>query len=100
MEELVCRLKSLTPAINEICRLSGCPGVSVGIMHQKQIIFKQGYGYRDVKRKLPPDEHTIYYLASLSKSFTAALIGILVEQGKMAWDMPIKKNLTQRHSLG
>lgn len=50
------------------------------------------------KRRLPPDEHTIYYLASLSKSFTAALIGIVGEQAKIAWNMPIKRHLTQRIS--
>jgi CubicO group peptidase (beta-lactamase class C family) len=85
MEELVQRLHALAPTINEIMRLSGCPGASIGIRHQKKIIFKEGYGFRDVKKKLKPDEHTIYYLASLSKSFTAALVGMLVEDKKLKW---------------
>ena len=44
-----------------------------------------GFGYRDVKRKLPPDEHTIYHLASSSKSFTAASIGLLVADGRVSF---------------
>lgn len=97
MEELVHRFKALTPSISEICRISGYPGVSIGVLHQKQVIFKQGYGYRDLDRKSVPDEHTIYYLASLSKSFTASLVGVRVEQGKMEWSTPVTKILPKHH---
>ncbi|KAL9106190.1 MAG: hypothetical protein Q9187_008593 [Circinaria calcarea] len=47
------------------------------------------YGYRDIEARLAPDERTIFHIASLSKSFTAASIGILVEEGKTSWDTPI-----------
>lgn len=89
MEELVKRLHALALTINDIMRLSGCPGASIEITHQRKVIFKEGYSFRDVKNKLKPDEHTIYYLASLSKSFTAALIGMLVEDKKLKWTDPV-----------
>ena len=98
MEEVVMRLKALAPTIKEICKVSGCPGASIGVLHERQVIWTQGFGYRDIERKLEPDENTIYYLASLSKAFTAAVAGMLVEQGKMEWSTPVLEILpTARH---
>ncbi|KAL9103693.1 MAG: hypothetical protein Q9163_001287 [Psora crenata] len=93
MRGVVDRLKALSPVIAEICRISGTPGASIGVLHDGEIIFTHNYGFRDVEAKIPPDEHTIYHIASLSKSFTAASMGILVEEGKMAWDTPVHKIL-------
>ncbi|MCJ1434732.1 hypothetical protein MMC27_004102 [Xylographa pallens] len=73
--------------------MSGTPGASIGVLHEDKIIYKHNYGYRDVEAQIAPDEHTIFHIASLSKSFTAASIGILVEEGKMSWDTPIREIL-------
>ena len=93
MRSVVDRLQALSPVIAEICRLSGTPGASIGVLHEDKIIYKHNYGYRDVEAQIAPDEHTIYHIASLSKSFTAASIGVLVEEGKMSWDTPIREIL-------
>lgn len=55
MSGLLARLESLTPIINDICKVSGTPGVSIGVSYRKQILFTKGYGFRDVERKLAPD---------------------------------------------
>ena len=90
MRTILDRLQGLSPVIAEICRISGTPGASIGVLHEDKFIYTHNYGYRDVEAKLPPDDDTIYHIASLSKSFTAASIGILVEEGKMSWDTPIR----------
>lgn len=92
---LVERLKALNPTIAEICRVSGTPGVSLGVLHEGEIIYTQHFGHRDIKRKLRPDNDTIYYLASLSKAFTAASIGILVEEKKLEWNTVVSKILPE-----
>lgn len=84
------RLQALIPIISEICQISGTPGASIGVLHEGTVIFTHNYGFRDVNARLPPDENTIYHIGSLSKSFTAASLGILVDQGKLAWDDRIK----------
>lgn len=89
MRSVLDRLQALSPVIAEICRISGTPGASIGVLHENKLIYTHNYGFRDVEAKTPPDERTIYHIASLSKSFTAASIGILVEAGKMSWDTPI-----------
>jgi CubicO group peptidase (beta-lactamase class C family) len=39
------------------------------------------------------DENTVFDTASLSKSFTAAAIASLVDEGKMSWDDPVRRHL-------
>ena len=60
-EALAARLKALSPAIEEIRKASGCPAASIGIARAGEVVHVEGFGYRDVERKLAPDEFTIYY---------------------------------------
>ena len=90
MEEVLKRLQALVPTISEICRISGTPGASIGVLYKDSVIFTHNHGYRDVKAQLIPDENTIYYLGSLTKSFTAAGLGILVDENKLSWDSRVR----------
>src|SRR6201997_2515760 len=67
------------------------PGVGVGIVVGDKLVFVKGYGYRDYERKLPFTAKTLQPIASNSKLFTAVAAGMLVEEGKLTWDKPIKK---------
>jgi CubicO group peptidase (beta-lactamase class C family) len=81
-------LEALGPPIAEILlHVSGAAGASVGIFdgrtHQTHLA---GFGSRDVAAGLVPDQHTVYHLASLSKSFTATAIALLVADGKLSFE--------------
>lgn len=89
------RLKSLGPTIAKICRVSGTPGVSLGVLHRNEVIHIENYGYRDVEEKKAPDQDTLYFIASLSKAFTAAGIGILVDEKKLDWNTPVASILPE-----
>ncbi|KAF2446063.1 beta-lactamase/transpeptidase-like protein [Karstenula rhodostoma CBS 690.94] len=91
-EALVSRLRALFPMISEIVRVSGAPGASVGILHHGEVVLTQGFGFYDEKREAP-DENTIYYLASLSKTLTASMVATLVERGKLEWTTPVSSVL-------
>ncbi|KAL8852761.1 MAG: hypothetical protein Q9221_002391 [Calogaya cf. arnoldii] len=93
MDPLTHRLKSLRPTIVDICQISGTPGVSLGVLHKNEVIHLDNFGYRDVEAKLAPNQDTLYFLASLSKLFTAAGIGILVDERKLDWDTPVSSIL-------
>jgi len=62
------------------------PGVSVAIVHDQDIIFKKGYGYADVEKKIPMKSETIFSICSISKLFTSVAIMQLWEQGKLRLD--------------
>jgi len=66
------------------------PGVGVGIVKNGKLVFAKGYGYRDYGKKTPITANTLFQIASNTKLFTATAIGLLVNEGKLDWDKPIK----------
>jgi CubicO group peptidase (beta-lactamase class C family) len=67
------------------------PGVGVGIVVKDKLVFAKGYGYRDYDKKLPITPDTRFQIASNTKLFTSIAAGLLVEEGKLDWDKPIKQ---------
>ncbi len=68
------------------------PGLAVAVVQGDTIVAK-GYGVRELGKPEPVDENTVFDAASLTKSFTAALAAILVDEGKMKWDDPVRRYL-------
>lgn len=62
------------------------PGLAVCVVQDDRIVFSRGYGTRKLGAQEPVDENTVFAIGSTSKAFTAALIGTLVDKGKMSWD--------------
>jgi CubicO group peptidase (beta-lactamase class C family) len=69
------------------------PGVGVGIVVNDKLIFAKGYGYRDYEKKLPFTAATMSPIASNTKLFTAEAAGMLVEEGKLTWDKPVRESV-------
>lgn len=69
------------------------PGIGVGIVVNDKLVFAKGYGYRDYEKKLPFTPTTLQQIASNSKLFTAVAAGMLVEEGKLTWDKPIRESV-------
>lgn len=58
-----------------------------------KILLEKGYGFADLKKTLPAKNDTKFYVASISKQFTAAAILKLEEQGKLSVNDLISKYL-------
>ncbi|MCX7767158.1 MAG: serine hydrolase, partial [Candidatus Sumerlaeia bacterium] len=71
----------------------GVPGSAVGIVNKRQMLFVRTYGFKNVAKKLPVTVNTNFLIASCTKAFTATAIGILVDEGKLDWDIPVRKYL-------
>jgi CubicO group peptidase (beta-lactamase class C family) len=69
------------------------PGIGVGIVINDKLVFAKGYGYRDYEKKLPFTPTTLCQIASNSKLFTAVAAGMLVEEGKLSWDKPVRESV-------
>jgi CubicO group peptidase (beta-lactamase class C family) len=69
------------------------PGIGVGIVVNDKLVFAKGYGYRDYGQKLPFTATTLCQIASNSKLFTAVSAGMLVEEGKLTWDKPVRESV-------
>ena len=71
------------------------PGIAVGIVIKDKLEYWKGFGYRDLENKLPVTSKTLFPIASNTKLFTAVAMGMLVEEGKLAWDEPISNYIPQ-----
>lgn len=67
------------------------PGIAVGIVKDGKLLHAKGYGVRSLQSKLPVDANTLFGIASNSKAFTTAALGILVDEGKFSWDTRVQE---------
>ncbi|MCA0132146.1 serine hydrolase [Winogradskyella alexanderae] len=85
------RLKGIEKHFNSVLETSQAPSFAVAIVEGDKIVYAKGFGYKDYEKKLPADANTLYAIGSSTKAFTAALLGILREEGKLDFDdSPIK----------
>ena len=62
------------------------PGVSVAVVKDGKVALLKGYGVADVEHNVPATADTVYQLASVTKTFTAAAVMMLVKDGKLSLD--------------
>jgi len=106
-------LKEFEGFIKTVLANRQAPGAAVAIVRDTSIILLKGYGLRNTKKTDSINTHTIFRLGSVSKSVTATLVAILVNEGILHWDDPVinylpdfrlkseeaTKKLTLRHLL-
>ena len=71
------------------------PGAAVGIVHEDKLVWSKGIGFADLKKKRPADPKTLYRIASITKTFTAAAVMQLRDEGKLALDDPLVNYLPE-----
>jgi CubicO group peptidase (beta-lactamase class C family) len=64
---------------------------TVLLIQDVDTILYKGYGYGDIKNKVPTEKTTAYYIGSIAKTFTAIGIMKLVEEGKISLQDPLHK---------
>jgi CubicO group peptidase (beta-lactamase class C family) len=62
------------------------PGLALTIVKDGQVVLAKGYGVRKLGEAAVVDAHTLFGIASNTKAFTAAALGLLVEEGRIRWD--------------
>ena len=70
-------------------RKEGIPGVSVAVIDGGEIVWAQGFGWRDVGKRLPVDTDTQFQVASISKPVTALAVLKLKESGQLDLDKDV-----------
>lgn len=62
------------------------PALAIAVVRNDSVLFIRGYGTRTMDTQQPVDERTLFAIGSVSKAFTATLVAMLVDEGKMRWD--------------
>lgn len=71
------------------------PGMAVAVVRNGKTVLADGYGLANVARSVPVTRDTVIQIGSITKSFTASGIMVLVQQGKLAVDDPISRYLPE-----
>ena len=67
------------------------PGLALAIVKDGKVLMAEGFGLRNLNQNLPVTPETLFPIASCTKTFTALSIAILVDEGKLDWDVPVKE---------
>ncbi len=71
------------------------PGLSIALIDDQQVVWAQGFGYADARRRIPASAETVYRVGSVSKLFTDIALMQLVEQGLLDLDAPVRDYLPE-----
>ncbi len=71
------------------------PGLSLAVIKDEKVVKTQGYGFASLELQVPATPHTVYEIGSISKQFTAAVVMMLVEEGKVRLQDSIAYYLAQ-----
>lgn len=71
------------------------PGASIVVIRDGRVIIRRAYGMADLDRHVAATPQTDYRLASLSKQFTAMAVMLLVKDGKLRYDQPVRDLLPE-----
>lgn len=86
-------LAGLDAYIENAMREWEVPGLAIAIVRNDSVIYAKGFGVREAGRPERVDENTLFAVASNSKAVTATAVGMLVQEGKVAWGDPASKYL-------
>jgi CubicO group peptidase (beta-lactamase class C family) len=71
------------------------PGFAVAVVDEHGLVAAKGYGVRRLGAPERVDGDTHFDAASLTKSFTAAVLATLVDEGKLRWDDRVRDVLPE-----
>jgi len=76
------------------------PGCSVGVIREGNFIFRKSYGEASLELGVPLTPDSVFYMASVSKQFTAASIVLAAEQGVLSLDDDVRKYIPELPDYG
>ena len=81
--------------VERTLRAFDVPGIAVCVIKDGQVVHSRGYGVRSLDTRQPVDENTLFGIASNSKAFTTAALGMLVDEGRLSWDDKVRKYIPE-----
>ena len=76
------------------------PGCAVGVSERGQVTYTKGYGMANLEYGIRIWPTTIFESGSVAKQFTAAAMALLVQDGKLSIDDPVRKYVPELPDFG
>jgi CubicO group peptidase (beta-lactamase class C family) len=87
------RFAGLDTAFARVLKTWHAAGFAVVVVEKNKVIYANGFGYRDEENKIPVTSNTLFAIGSCTKAFTASLLGMLRQDGKVDYDKPVRNYL-------
>lgn len=84
-------MENLSPLLEGVRKEHGLPAVAAILMKDGQVIAEGIAGTRVLGGNVPATLDDKFHLGSDTKSFTAVLAAMLVEEGKLRWDLTLEE---------
>jgi len=65
------------------------PGLAIAVVKDDSVVFAKGYGARQLGTHDSVNTHTLFANASTTKAFTAFVVEMLADEGKLRMDAPV-----------
>jgi CubicO group peptidase (beta-lactamase class C family) len=83
------RIAELSRFIEQGQKVTGVPGVALGLVQDGKVIFADGFGVKELGGTEKPDGDTLFMIASNTKALTTLLLAKLVDEHRMNWQTPV-----------
>ncbi len=88
-------LDTLDQYIEEALAAWHIPGAAVAVVQGDDVIYARGGGMRNVETREPMNPDTVFPIASCTKAFTSMGAALLVDDGVLEWDKPVRHYLPE-----
>lgn len=85
------KLSDFDTAVKETMDAWNLPGLAIAIVKDGEIVYIKGHGVKQIGNPDKVNTHTVFQIASLTKTFTSTLVGMMAEQRKLSFNTPISK---------
>jgi CubicO group peptidase (beta-lactamase class C family) len=79
--------------VREAMKTWQVPGMAVAVVRDGEVVYLKGFGVRETGGREPVTADTLFAIGSTTKAFTTTAMAVLVDDGKMAWDDPVRKHV-------
>jgi CubicO group peptidase (beta-lactamase class C family) len=83
-------MESIERFVNEQLAAWEVPGCAIAAVRDGDVVLAAGWGRRDLETGLPATSDTLFAIGSVTKAFTAATVGALVDDGLLEWERPLR----------
>lgn len=89
------RIARIDSVFENMVREGKIPHAVTFVAHKGKIVHNKAYGWRDIENKIPCTTSDIFRMASQTKAITATAVLMLMEEGKLLLDEPVKKYIPE-----
>lgn len=89
------KIQAFDQYVETVRRQWDIPGLAITVVKDGRVIFAKGYGVRELGKPDLVNTQTLFACASTTKAMTVALMGMLVDEGRLKWSDPVYKYLPE-----